>query len=268
MRALVRAGHPGPSLVVGAAAAGLAAASGRRAASCAGAGLVVLTGHLSIGWHNDWVDAPHDAAAGRPEKPIVAGEINRSLVGAAAVASLAATAPLSAVSGRRAAAAHLGAVGLGWAYNAGLKGTAFSVGPFLLAYPLIVSFATLGGSAGRWPRPSTLACTALLTSGAHLLNGEPDIEADDRSGLRGMPQRLGRSRSQGIGALLVLIATGGVVLEGGGRAGRAVLAAAASTLALGGALASRRPGSRALFHASLGVALLDVLLLLRRGGGL
>ena len=65
LRGLVRASHPGPTLVVTALATGLAVGMGstpRTSLLVVGA---VLTGQLSVGWSNDWLDAVRDRAVGR-----------------------------------------------------------------------------------------------------------------------------------------------------------------------------------------------------------
>src|ERR671932_339878 len=63
-RGLVLACHPLPTVAVTAFATAFAAAVGLPAGRVALVALAVLLGQLSIGWGNDWVDAPRDAAAG------------------------------------------------------------------------------------------------------------------------------------------------------------------------------------------------------------
>ena len=78
-----------------------------------------------------------------------------------------------------------------WAYNLGLKSTWLSPLPYALAFGLLPAFVTLGLAGHPWPRPAVTAVAALLGVGAHLLNTIPDHDADLRTGVRGLPQRIG-----------------------------------------------------------------------------
>src|SRR5271165_5323293 len=149
--ALLRASHPEPTAMVTALTIALAVGTGRSAVGVFFAGAAVLAGQLSVGCHNDWLDATRDAATGRPDKPVAAGLVSRRTVGWCALAALIAAVPLSFASGWRAALAHLTAVGLAWAYNARLKATVFSFVPYAVAFPLLVAFVTLGGPRASWP---------------------------------------------------------------------------------------------------------------------
>lgn len=267
--ALVRACHPEPTAMVTAIAVALAAATGRGVAGVAAAGAAVLAGQLSVGWHNDWLDAERDTVAARPDKPVAAGAISRRVVARCALAALAAAVPLSLLSGWRAALAHLAGVLMAWGYNARLKGTVVSFVPYAVAFPLLVAFVTLGGPKGGWPPWWALAAAALLGCGAHLVNAAPDLAEDLASGIRGLPHLLGRTRSVYAAVVLLLAAT---VIEsfGPGRPGwwalAAVLAVAVTTAA--GIVLARRPGSRWLFRAVLLAAAIDVAELVARGSHL
>jgi len=267
--ALLRASHPEPTAMVTALAVTLAAATGHGATGVAAVGAAVLAGQLSVGWHNDWVDAERDQAAGRPDKPVAAGDISRRTLGWCAVVALLAAVPLSLQSGWRAALAHLTGVLIAWAYNSRLKATTASFVPYLVAFPLLVAFVTLGGPRAAWPPWWALAAAAMLGCGAHLVNAAPDLAADRAAGIRGLPQLLGRARSVWAAMVLLLAAT---VTEsvGPGRPGwwaLAAIVAVAATMAAGIFLA-RRPGSRWLFRAALLAAAIDVAELVARGSHL
>jgi 4-hydroxybenzoate polyprenyltransferase len=97
----------------------------------------------------------------------------------------------------------------------------------------------------------------------------PDIADDTRTGVRGLPHRLGPTGSWLVGGALLLSAT--AVLVFAPRAtpswvGLGILAVSVLVLPAGWYL-SRRPGSRAPFRAVLIVALADVVLLLISGTG-
>jgi protoheme IX farnesyltransferase len=267
--ALLRASHPEPTVMVTALAVALAVSTGRSGLGVFVVGAAVLAGQLSVGWHNDWLDAKRDSAAGRTDKPVATGEISRRTVGWCAFEAVAATVPLSFASGWRAALAHLAAVALAWSYNGRLKATIFSFVPFAIAFPLLVAFVTLGGPHASWPPWWALAAAALLGCSAHLVNVVPDLDDDLAAGIRGLPHVLGRSRSVSATVALLLAAT---VIEsfGPGRPGWGAVGALIGvvvTIAAGIFLA-RRPGSRWLFRAVLLVAAIDVAELVARGSRL
>jgi 4-hydroxybenzoate polyprenyltransferase len=267
--ALLRASHPEPTAMVTALAVTLAVATGHGGGGVTAVGAAVLAGQLSVGWHNDWVDAERDAAAGRPDKPIAAGDVSRRTLARCAVAAVLAAVPLSLQSGWRAALAHLAAVLVAWAYNARLKATVVSFVPYAVAFPLLVAFVTLGSPKADWPPWWALAAAAMLGCGAHLVNAAPDLAEDLAAGIRGIPQLLGRARSVGAALVLLLAAT---VTEsfGPGYPGWWALAAilAVAVTMTAGIFLARRPGSRWLFRAALLAAAIDVAELVARGSHL
>ncbi|WP_354639203.1 UbiA family prenyltransferase [Kitasatospora camelliae] len=264
---LLRACHPAPAAAVTVFAAALAASAGRGGAGTALTLAAVGAGQLSIGWHNDRLDAGRDRAAGRRDKPLATGDLAPGTVGAAAGWALAACVPLSLAAGWPAGLAHLTGVAAGWAYNLRLKRTLLSWLPYALAFGLLPAFVTLGLPGAPWPRPWVLAAAALLGTGAHLANVLPDIEDDLASGIRGLPQRLGRTRSGPLAALLVLAASAVLLLgpssPAGPVAGAALTVATALTAA---ALAA--PRTRLPFLATLAAAAIDVTVLVAHGTAL
>jgi protoheme IX farnesyltransferase len=266
---LLRASHPEPTVAVTAMAVALAITTGRAAAGVVAVGAAVLAGHLAIGWHNDWYDADRDRTAGRSDKPIAGGLVSSTLVARSAVVAAIAVVPLSFLSGWRAALAHLAGVALAFAYNMRLKASVWSLLPYVVAFPLLVAFVTLGQPGHPWPPWWALVTAALLGAGAHLVNAVPDLAGDVASGVNGLPQRMGRTASVAVSAGL-LLAGSAVVAFGPGHPGLgAVLAVVAAAAVVGfGLVAGRRPGSRWLFRAALIVALIDAALLVARGNAL
>jgi 4-hydroxybenzoate polyprenyltransferase len=266
---LIGASHPEPCAAVTAIAVALAASTGRPAPGLAAVGAAVLAGQLSVGWHNDWLDAARDLAAGRPDKPVATGRVARRTVRSAALWAAAATVPLSMLSGWQAGTVHVGAVAVAWAYNARLKATVWSFVPYAVSFPLLVAFVTLGGPGHRWPPTWALASAALLGVGAHLANAAPDLDDDRSAGVRGLPQRLG-ARSSVSAAATLLLGASLILAVASGPVGSGQVAGlgAASALVAAGLAARRRPGSRMLFRAAMGVALVDVALLVSRGSTL
>jgi 4-hydroxybenzoate polyprenyltransferase len=267
--ALLRASHPEPTVMVTVVAVALALSTGRGGVGVLSVGAAVLAGQLSVGWHNDWLDALRDSAAGRADKPVAAGDVSRRTVAQCALIALVAAVPLSFASGWRAALAHLLAILLAWSYNARLKATLASFVPFAVAFPLLVAFVTLGGPRASWPPWWALAAAALLGCGAHLVNAAPDLADDAAAGIRGLPHALGRSRSVSVTVVLLLAAT---VIEsfGAGHPGwKAVAAVTAVVVTITtGIILARRPGSRWLFRAALLVAAIDVVELVANGSHL
>jgi 4-hydroxybenzoate polyprenyltransferase len=261
---LVRACHPEPTAAVTGLAAALAASVD---ASPWKVGAAFLSGQLSVGWSNDWVDAERDTAVGRADKPVVQG-LPVPTVRAAALTALLACVPLSLLMGAWAGAAHLVAVASAWLYNARLKSTVLSFAPYALSFGLVPSVVTLGlpgqPAAPWW----ATAAGALLGVGAHGANVLPDLEDDLATGVRGLPHRLGRRATSALAGLALVSAT--VLLAVG--PGTSVLGTVAVGLAVAvfgaGLAVGARPGSRAPFLAVIVVAAVDVGLLLLRGASL
>ncbi|WBQ08673.1 UbiA family prenyltransferase [Kribbella sp. CA-293567] len=182
--------HPGPTVAVTTLVTVVAWSAGRNAAGCLLVAAAVLTGHLSIGWSNDAIDASRDTSVHRNDKPIVAGLVSRRTVWAGAALTAAVCIPLSLASGVLAGLAHLGFVASAWAYNLGLKSTRISWLPYAVAFGLLPTFVTQG-TFGTWAPWWASAATALLGVGAHLANVVPDLADDLATGVRGWPQRLG-----------------------------------------------------------------------------
>lgn len=266
---LLRAAHAEPTAAVTALVSALAAAWGRDLGGTALVGLAVLSGQLSVGWSNDVIDLPRDLTAGRLDKPLVTGALSRRAVAVAAGCAMLLCVPLSLACGLLSGAAHLAGVAAAWAYNLGVKRTVLSWLPYALGFALLPAFVTLGLPGHPRPPLWLLGAGALLGVGAHAANVLPDIDADLAAGVRGLPQRLGGrgARVLAAGALLtasVLLVLGPAGAPGpGGWAGLAVTGAlgVAVVLPLGAA-----PGSRLPFLTTLGLAAVDVALLLLRGG--
>jgi len=264
---LLRSSHPEPAAAVTAVAALLAVMVGRGAGGAVAVGAAIGASQLCVGWTNDWLDADRDRAVGRRDKPVAAGRVSRRAVALAAVVSGLAVVPLALLSGPRAAAAATLGLVSGLSYDWPLKFTVLSPLPYLVSFGVLPAFVVLGKPAV--PPWWLVAAGALLGGGAHFVNVLPDLADDARTGVRGLPQRLGPTGSWLAGGALLLAATTVLVFGPPGApswAGIAILAAAAVVLPTGWYL-SRRPGSRAPFRAVLIVALADVVLLLISGTG-
>lgn len=268
LRGMIRACHPEPTLAVTAGSAMLAVAMHRGAIGAAAVAITVLASQLAAGWHNDWLDADRDAAAGRRDKPIPAGLVGRRAVGIAAVVAAVLTIPLGLLSG--AGAGVIAAVGLagGLAYNWPLKSTALSVLPYAVSFAAVPAFVLVGRADAQTPPAWLVAAGAALGAGAHFANVVPDLADDARTGVHGLPHRIGPTASAVTGAVLLTAACALLAWGPPGPVttlGIAGFAAAVVILLIGGYAGLRRPGSRLAFRAVLVAALIGVGMLLAAG---
>ena len=192
--ALLGAAHPGPALAVTVLAALLGSALDLTPARVALVTAAVLCGQLSIGWSNDLVDLARDRAVGRRDKPLAVGTVSPRTVTAACAVAVVLCVALSLACGLAAGLVHLGCVAAGWAYNLGLKATAWSWAPYAAAFGALPVFVWLAGDDPGLPPVWLPLAAACLGVGAHLLNVLPDIDDDDATGVRGLPHRLGARR--------------------------------------------------------------------------
>jgi 4-hydroxybenzoate polyprenyltransferase len=259
LRTLAMTCHPLPTAAVTTFALLLAVGADRPRGTVALVGVAVLAGQLSIGWGNDLIDRRRDALAHRADKPLADGDGARAVLVACAVATIAAVA-LAPVLGGRAGIAQLVVLGGGWVYNAGLKATAWSWLPYLVAFaalPIIPLEAVGGDPAPVW----LAACAGVVGVAAHLFNAAPDVDDDRAAGVQGAPARWGAVPSVSLG--LVLLGAATIVAASASEASapaQAVLLAIGVAAVVGGAVlmvsAARtgRQGAtvpRAVFPAAL-----------------
>lgn len=205
--ALVRAAHAGPTVAVTAfALAWGALGAGLTGGTLALLGAAVLGGQLCIGWTNDWADASRDTLAGRQDKPVAAGQVGRRAVGVAALLAGLACVLLSLALGVVPGLVHLVAVASGLSYDLLLKSSPASPLPYVVSFGLLPAVATLAGDPPAWPPAAVVVAAALLGVAAHLANTIGDAEDDARTGVRGLPQRIGPRASSVLAGLVVALA--------------------------------------------------------------
>ncbi|MCS6556323.1 UbiA family prenyltransferase [Curtobacterium flaccumfaciens] len=212
-RLLFASSHPGPTVTVTVLAAVIAAAVGHPVWLVVLVALTVVAGQLSIGLANDWIDADRDRAVGRSDKPVARGLIAVGTVRTAAYATAGAAVVLSLFLGPVAAVAHLVLVAAGWAYDAGLKRSVWSVAPFVVAFGLLPVVSVAAGPEGQWPAWWAIATGAVFGIAIHCTNVLPDLVDDAATGVRGFPHRLGL-RGAGIVAFASLVVAAALVLGG------------------------------------------------------
>jgi len=166
----------------------------------------VFLGQLIIGWSNDLYDYDDDLKHNRTNKPLVAGTITPEnlrrttfiFIPIAVIANL--IGPL----GLKGGSVYLLGVGCGIAYNFYFKFSPLSPLPYaiaLAALPASVYFAV-----DRTPPLWVLAGGSLLGVGFHFLNVLKDIEKDQSSSIKGLPQIVGKRASAAIALVLISIA--------------------------------------------------------------
>ena len=269
---LALACHPGPVAAVTVLVTALAVSSGPGGGRWALVAAAVLTGQLSVGWCNDAFDARRDAAAGRPGKPVARGAVSRGAAWSAAFTALVSCVGLSLACGASAGTAHLAGVAAAWAYNLKLKETVLSWLPYAVGFGSIPCLVTLSLPGSPWPAWWAVAAGALLGVAAHLGDVLPDIEADLRAGIRGLPQRLGPARTRLLLPLPPAAATAVLVLAPpgapGGTGAVVLTGVALLTVVATVAHSGRRPvrtWRKAALAGTVVVASADVTLLLARG---
>lgn len=275
---LLVACHPEPTALVTVLTSLLALRAGR------GPGVVwvaaaVLAGQLAVGWTNDYVDRDLDRAAHRLDKPLVrparfgggAGysRLRPATVRTAAIAALAACVPLSLASGVGFTVAHLTAIAFAMTYNAGLKSTLLSVVPYTVAFGLLPAAVALSLPSPRWPATWAPAAGALIGAGGHFTQALPDIPADRRLGVIGLPQAIGQ-RASGAVAALLLLGANATVAVGPGPPGAIQLAgvALAAILAAGIVAAALTDRPKVSFRLTLAAATVAVLAFVASGRSL
>lgn len=263
----MRACHPGPCLVISTIIVALAAKSRPGLGDLIVFAIAVLAGQISIGWSNDVFDAGRDRSAGRSDKPIAAGQIDRAAVACAAVIALALSVALCFGFGAVTGVINVVMMVAAWAYNAGLKATLASGVMYVIGFgPIPLLARSLSGNAGttsRW----IVAAAALLALGGHFTNVLPDLGADRATGVDGLPQRLAGYGGAGLvrGIALVLLLGASAMAAAAARRSHPGPALVGLPIAVIIATVGARAGGRGPFLAALGIALIDVALVVEIG---
>ena len=166
----------------------------------------VFLGQLIIGWSNDLYDYDDDVKHNRTNKPLVAGAITPEKLRRTTFIfiPIAVIANLIGPLGIKGGSVYLLGVGCGIAYNFYFKFSPLSPLPYaiaLAALPASVYFAV-----DRTPPLCVLAGGSLLGVGFHFLNVLKDIEKDQSSSIKGLPQIVGKRASAIIAVILIACA--------------------------------------------------------------
>lgn len=167
----------------------------------------VFLGQLLVGWSNDLNDYPDDLKHNRTSKPLVSGELtSKQLLRAIKICTpLAFVFNLFGPLGIKGGLLYLFGVGMGVAYNFYFKSTPLSPLPYALAFAALVSSIVL--ATDRTPPVWLIASGSLLGVAAHFANVLKDLDQDLKSGIKGLPQIVGKLYSRLIVTVLLIITT-------------------------------------------------------------
>jgi len=166
----------------------------------------VFSGQLVVGWSNDLYDFDDDLKHQRSKKPLVSGLITKQylqkwlqfMVPFSFVANL--LGPLGIKGGL----VYMLGIACGVAYNFYFKFNLLSPLPYAIAFAALPSSVVISKDLN--PPLWMLLGGALFGMAAHFINVLKDMKEDQASGIKGLPQRLGKTKS--IAAAAVLIALG------------------------------------------------------------
>jgi 4-hydroxybenzoate polyprenyltransferase len=209
LRGLLTASHFGPTLLVTAISFGFANHYWWEGPAYLIA-FGVLTGQLVVGWSNDLYDYQDDLSHQRMNKPLVSGLITeeflrkwlRIMLPFSFVANL--LGPLGIKGGL----VYMLGIACGVGYNFYFKFSWLSPLPYAIAFAALPSSVAI--SKDITPPLWMWLGGALFGMAAHFINVLKDMKADQKSGIRGLPQRLGSRNS--ILVAIALIALGVAVL--------------------------------------------------------
>ena len=165
----------------------------------------VFTGQLVVGWSNDLYDLADDLKHQRSKKPLVAGLITkqslqkwlRFMVPFSFVANL--LGPLGIKGGL----VYMLGIACGVAYNFYFKFSILSPLPYAIAFAALPSSVAISKDIN--PPMWMLLGGALFGMAAHFINVLKDMDQDQASGIKGLPQRLGNVKSTVAAILLILL---------------------------------------------------------------
>ena len=205
LRAYLIAAHFGPTMIVTGISFVLAIRLWWEGPAYAIA-FTVFCGQLLIGWSNDIYDYQDDLAHNRSNKPLVAGTITIDNLRKATfiLFPFAILVNVLGPLGIKGGLVYLLGVGCGIAYNFYFKFSWLSPLPYAVACAALP--ASIFYAVDRTPPLWILAAGSLLGVGFHFLNVLKDIEKDQISSIKGLPQIVGKKASAGIALVLICIA--------------------------------------------------------------
>jgi 4-hydroxybenzoate polyprenyltransferase len=180
--------------------------------------LAVAGSQIFTGATNDLADQDRDTAAGRTEKPLVAGDLSPGAALWVASVGLGTQLAASLSLGSGPLALGLVASGSAAAYNLALSRTPLSPVPYLVSFGVLPLWIASGVGADLGRALPAVPLAALLAMAAHLANILRDFDADAATGSRSLAQLIGRQRTRQLAAACAVAAGIGVglaILAGG-----------------------------------------------------
>lgn len=212
-----------------------------------GLGVSMTALQVSIGALNDIHDAPEDAGR-KPGKPIPVGLVSVPAAWSVVVVGALLGIALGAATDVRVGALAVVVLAIGYGYDLGAKGTAWSWLPFAVGIPVLAVYGWLG-AAGALP-PFFIALipmTVLAGAALAIANARADLERDVAAGTASVATRHGLEGSwrlhAGLWFLTVIVGVGWLAFRGVGPSQLVPIAAAAGLI--GSAVAWSRARSPA-----------------------
>ena len=167
----------------------------------------VFLGQLLVGFTNDLTDYQDDLKHNRLNKPLVSGRITENQLRTAIkiVAPFAVVVNIFGPLGIKGGLIYLFGVGMGISYNLYFKSTLLSPLPYAIAFAALVACIVV--ATDRNPPLWLMAAASLLGVAAHFANVLKDLDQDLTSGIKGLPQRLGKKYSRLIVSTLLITTT-------------------------------------------------------------
>lgn len=262
---LFKSTHPMPSLAVTLFAALFAVGVGLGVERVALVGFAVLLQQFSVGLSNDWLDFSRDRASGRPDKPVAKGSLNASLVRNSSFVAGVMALLVAGLLGWESLGWMVFMLVAGWAYNLGLKATAFSVLPYAVGFGILPVFVTLSLQQSQVPPPWVVIVAALLGVSAHFANTLPDLLEDRATGVRALPHIVGQKISALVIAATAILASSIAVYQSDTLAPFIGLVGLVATILLAGiasVLSLRQTPPRVIFPILVLASLVNAILLM------
>jgi 4-hydroxybenzoate polyprenyltransferase len=220
----------------------------------------VFLGQLLVGFTNDLNDYQDDLKHNRLNKPLVSGRITEKQLRTAIkiVAPFAIIVNIFGPLGIKGGLIYLFGVGMGISYNLYFKSTLLSPLPYAIAFAALVACIVV--ATDRNPPLWLMGAASLLGVAAHFANVLKDLDQDLTSGIKGLPQRLGKKYSRLIVSILLITTT--LLLN--------LIHPNTPLLVIGliaAAITSFAP-NKLMFSALMITAVIDVMLMLNAAGSL
>jgi len=202
-RGLLAASHFGPTLLVTAISFGFASYYWWEGPAYVIA-FGVFTGQLVVGWSNDLYDYQDDLSHQRMNKPLVAGVITPEFLGKwlKIMVPFSFVANLLGPLGISGGLVYMLGIACGVGYNFYFKFSWLSPLPYAIAFAALPSSIAI--SKDITPPIWMWLGGAIFGMAAHFINVLKDMKADQKSGIRGLPQRLGSVNSIIVATILIV----------------------------------------------------------------